>query len=85
MYKNIRVTPFIKYKCSFYFGSTYTLLNLIYYSLIFLFTENNGVLSQTANCDFLAFKQASPNTVLYRKGWNSEPRRTANINCNIEA
>ena len=52
MYENIRLIPFIKYKCSLYFGSTYSLLNLIYYSIIFLFTDNNDVLSQTANCDF---------------------------------
>ena len=54
MYENIRVSPCIKYKCSLslYFGSTSTLLNLIYYSIIFLFTDNN-VLSQTVNCDFL--------------------------------
>ena len=43
--------PFIKYNCSLYFGSTYTWLNLIYYSLIFLFTDYNDVVSQTANCD----------------------------------
>ena len=35
--------PFIKYKCSLYFGSTYTWLNLIYSSIIFLFTDNNDV------------------------------------------
>ena len=27
-------------------------------------------LSQTVNCDFSEFKQAGPNTVSYRKGWN---------------
>ena len=45
MYENIRVPPlpFIKYNCSLYFGSTYTWLNLIYFSMIFLFTENNDV------------------------------------------
>ena len=60
MYENIRVPPtppppFFKYKCSLYFSSTYTWLNLIYYSIIFLFTDNNDVVSQTANCDFLGF------------------------------
>ena len=44
MYENIRVPPL---------RSTYTWLNLIYYSMIFLFTDNNDVVSQTANCDFL--------------------------------
>ena len=34
---------------------------------------------------FWVFKQAGPNTVLYRKGWNSEPRSTANINSDIDA
>ena len=67
MYENIRVPPpppFIKYKCSLYFGSTYTWLNLIYYRIIFLFTDKNDVVSQTANCDFFGvFKQAGPNTV----------------------
>ena len=56
MYENIREPnpppPFIKYKCSLYFGSTFTWLNLIYYSIIFLFTDNNDVVSQTANCFF---------------------------------
>ena len=45
--------PFIKYKCSLYFGSTYTWLNFMNYSIIFLFTDNNDVVSQIANCDFL--------------------------------
>ena len=43
MYEDIRVSPFIKYKCSLYFGSTYTWLNLFYNSIIFLFTDNNDV------------------------------------------
>ena len=74
MYENIRVPPppFIKYKCSLYFGSTYTWLNLIYYSIIFLFTDNNDVVSQTANCDFLGCSSRLVRTP-------TEPRSTANI------
>ena len=64
MYENIRVPPppLIKYKCSFYFGSTYTWLNLIYYSIIFWFTDNSDVVSQTANCDFLGYS-SMPNRI----------------------
>ena len=46
-----------------YFVSTYTWLHLIYYSIIFLFTDISDGLLLTANCDFLVFKQAGPNTV----------------------
>ena len=87
MYEYIIVTPpppFIKYKCSLYFGSTYTWLNLIYYSIIFLFTDNNDVVSQTANYDFLGVQAGWPEYRLEQKrlglatGW-AEPRSTANI------
>ena len=83
-------TPFIKYKRSLYFGSTYTCFNVIYYSIIFLFTDINDVLSQTANCDFWVFKRAGPNTVSLRKGWNL-PQAGLNLvalqifNCDIDA
>ena len=82
MYENIRVpSPFIKYKYSLYFGSPYTWLNLIYYSIVFLFTDNYDVLSQTANCDFLVVQAGWPKYRLIQKrlelgtGW-AEPRST---------
>ena len=43
---------------------------LFQYSIIFLFTDNNNVVSQTANCDFWGVQAGCPNTVSYRKGWN---------------
>ena len=59
-------------------------------SIIFLFTDSTDVVSQTANCDFLVFKQAGPNTVTFRKGWNL-PQTGLNLvapqifNCDIDA
>ena len=59
-YQSTPPPPFIKYKCSLYFCSTYTFgWILSNYRIIFLFTDNNHVLSQTANCDFWVFKQAA--------------------------
>ena len=60
MYENIRVRP---YKCSLYYCS---ILSIII-SIIFLFTDNTDVVSQTKHCDFLGVQVGWPKYRLVQK------------------
>ena len=62
-------------------------MNLIYYSIIFLFTDNNDVVSQTANCDFLGCSSRLdriPSRNLPQAGLNLEAPQIFN-QCDIDA
>ena len=88
-YQSTTPPPFVKYKCSLYFHSTYTWLNLIYYSIIFLFTDtcNNDVLSRPQTVIYWVFKQAGLKTVSYRNLPQAGLNRVALqiFNCDIDA
>ena len=88
VYVCMKISEYPPYKCSLYYGSSYTWLNLIYYTyIIFLFTDNTDFVSHGPQIViFLVFKQSGPNTVTYRK-----PQTVLNLvaaqifNCDFDA
>ena len=90
MYENIRVPlpPSLNTSVAFILVLlTYTWLSLIYYSNIFLFTDNNDVVSLTANCDFLVCTSRLvriPSRNLPQAGLNLVARQIFN-QCDIDA
>ena len=74
----VHVPPSLNRSVPFIYVSTYTWLNLIFS----LFTDNNDVLSQTANCDFLVVQAGWSEYRLVQKRLElatlADPRSTAN-------